>query len=90
MCFHLAIATHRCKLCVAIACASCVSPITDLKANNYNLDIKNPHQVDVAQADLDEMLAEYHKLMAELGDVRGKLKFELMSALNDQVDQTIE
>ncbi len=64
--------------------------ITDLKANNYNLDIKNPHQVDVAQADLDEMLAEYHKLMAELGDVRGKLKFELMSALNDQVDQTIE
>ena len=36
------------------------------------------------------MLAEYHKLMAELGDVHSKLKFELMSALNDQVDQTIE
>lgn len=64
--------------------------IADLKANNYNLDIKNPHKVDVEHANLDEMLTEHQKLMAELGDVRSKLKFELMEALNDQVDQTIE
>lgn len=56
--------------------------IADLKANNYNLDIKNPHKVDVEHADLDEMLADYQKLMAELGDVRSKLKFELMEALD--------
>ncbi len=55
--------------------------IADLKANNYNLDIKNPHKVDVEHADLDEMLAEHQKLMTELGDVRSKLKFELMEAL---------
>ncbi|QLE43791.1 SAM-dependent DNA methyltransferase [Nostoc sp. C052] len=55
--------------------------IADLKANSYNLDIKNPHKVDVEHADLDEMLAEHQKLMAELGDVRSKLKFELMEAL---------
>ncbi len=55
--------------------------IADLKANNYNLDIKNPHKVDVEHADLDEMLAEHQKLMAELGDVRSKLKFELIEAL---------
>ncbi|ABA22879.1 Putative RNA methylase [Trichormus variabilis ATCC 29413] len=55
--------------------------IADLKANNYNLDIKNPHKVDVEHADLDEMLAAHQKLMAELGEVRSKLKFELMEAL---------
>ncbi|MBD2263594.1 SAM-dependent DNA methyltransferase, partial [Anabaena variabilis FACHB-171] len=45
------------------------------------LDIKNPHKVDVEHADLDEMLADHQKLMAELGEVRSKLKFELMEAL---------
>ncbi len=55
--------------------------IADLKANSYNLDIKNPHKADVEHADLDEMLAEHQKLMAELGDVQSKLKFELMEAL---------
>ncbi|MCC5606880.1 SAM-dependent methyltransferase [Nostoc sp. CHAB 5834] len=63
--------------------------IADLKANHYNLDIKNLHKVDVEHADLDEMLAEHQKLMVELGEVRSKLKFELMEALNDQVDKTI-
>jgi type I restriction enzyme M protein len=62
--------------------------IADLKANNYNLDIKNPHKVDVEHADLDEMLAEHQKLMAELDEVRSKLKFELMEALegNDKLE----
>ncbi|MHC5742007.1 MAG: type I restriction-modification system subunit M [Nostoc sp.] len=55
--------------------------IADLKANNYNLDIKNPHKIDVEHADLDEMLAEHQKLMAGLGEVRSKLKFELIEAL---------
>ncbi|QSJ21192.1 N-6 DNA methylase [Nostoc sp. UHCC 0702] len=58
--------------------------IADLRANNYNLDIKNPHKIDVEHADLDEMLAEHQKLMAELGDVRSKLKFELIEALEGE------
>ncbi|MFB2893862.1 hypothetical protein ACE1CI_13205 [Aerosakkonemataceae cyanobacterium BLCC-F50] len=57
--------------------------LEDIKANNYNLDIKNPHRVDVEQANLDEMLADYQKLMADLDEVRSKLKFELMEALGD-------
>ncbi|MBD2605600.1 SAM-dependent DNA methyltransferase [Scytonema hofmannii FACHB-248] len=60
--------------------------IADLKANNYNIDIKNPHKVDVEHADLDEMLAEHQKLMAELGEVRSKLKFELIEALEIDED----
>jgi type I restriction enzyme M protein len=38
--------------------------------------------VDAEHADLDEMLEDYQKLMTELNDVRSKLKFELMEALN--------
>ncbi|XWK90175.1 MAG: element excision factor XisI family protein [Phormidium sp.] len=38
---------------------------------------------DVEQANLDEMLADYQKLMADLNEVRSKLKFELMEALGD-------
>jgi type I restriction enzyme M protein len=55
--------------------------VETIKANNYNLDIKNPHQVDVEQADLDEMLAAHQKLLAELDEVRSKLKFELKASL---------
>lgn len=62
--------------------------VEEIKANNYNLDIKNPHKVDVEHADLDEMLADYQKLIADLDDVRSKLKFELMEALGD--DSKIE
>jgi type I restriction enzyme M protein len=47
------------------------------------LDIKNPHRVDVEQANLNEMLADYQKLMADLDEVRSKFKFELMEALGD-------
>ncbi|HLP92298.1 MAG TPA: class I SAM-dependent DNA methyltransferase [Nostocaceae cyanobacterium] len=59
--------------------------IEDLRANNYNLDIKNPHQVDVEHADLDEMLREHERLMLDLGEVRNQLKWELMQALNENV-----
>lgn len=56
--------------------------VEDIKANNYNLDIKNPHFIDAEHANLDEMVEDYQTLMAELNDVRSKLKFELMEALN--------
>lgn len=58
--------------------------VEQIKANNYNLDIKNPHRVDAEHADLDEMLEDYQTLMAELGDVRSKLKFELMASLEGE------
>lgn len=58
--------------------------IAEIRANNYNLDIKNPHQVDIEHADLDEMLVEYEGLVAELHEVRSKLKFELMQSLSSK------
>lgn len=60
--------------------------IDQIRANNYNLDIKNPHQVDAEHADLDEMLEEHQKLVAELNEVRSKLKFELMQSLGGETD----
>jgi len=51
--------------------------IEEIKQRNYNLDIKNPHEADIEHADLEEMLTEYQQLMAELEDVRDKLKESL-------------
>ena len=51
--------------------------VEQIKANNYNLDIKNLHRVDAAYADFDAMLEEHQKLMAELSDVRSKLNVKL-------------
>jgi type I restriction enzyme M protein len=61
--------------------------IDQIRANNYNLDIKNPHQQDAEHADLDEMLAEHQQLVAELSEVRSKLKFELMQSLGGQAGE---
>jgi type I restriction enzyme M protein len=56
-------------------------PVETIKANNYNLDIKNPHQVDAEHADLEDMLAAHQQLLEDLQEVRSKLKFELQSSL---------
>jgi type I restriction enzyme M protein len=54
-----------------------------IKANGYNLDIKNPHKIDADQGDLEDMLAEYQQLLAELRHTRNTLKQELMNALRE-------
>lgn len=55
--------------------------VTQIKANNYNLDIKNPHRIDAEHGDLEEMLTDYQQLLAELSQTRNTLKQELMAAL---------
>jgi type I restriction enzyme M protein len=55
--------------------------IDDIKANGYNLDSKNPHEAANAQRDPAELLAEYQKLLAQVGETREKLKRELQIAL---------
>lgn len=57
--------------------------VKQIKANGYNLDIKNPHKTNINQGDLEEMLAEYQQLLAELGQTRNTLKQELMNALGE-------
>ncbi len=56
-------------------------PIEDIKANNYNLDIKNPNTVDEGHGDPDELLTKYAELTGQVAATRNKLKQELMASL---------
>jgi type I restriction enzyme M protein len=55
--------------------------IDQIKAGNYNLDLKNPHSVDTGPGDVDHLLAEYEKLLAQIAETREALKQELHHAL---------
>ncbi|BAZ14997.1 type I restriction modification enzyme M subunit [Calothrix sp. NIES-4071] len=57
--------------------------IEQIKSNNFNLDIKNPHKLDAEHIDLEEMLADYQQLSNELAQTRNTLKQELMRALQN-------
>jgi len=56
-------------------------PIEEIKARNYNLDIKNPSTVDAAHGDPVLMLEKFRKHQAEIANLRASLKSELESAL---------
>ena len=56
-------------------------PIDTVKAGNFNLDLKNPHSSDTGPGDVDHLLPEYEKLLAQIADTRAKLKQELHHAL---------
>lgn len=57
--------------------------IDDLKANGYNLDIKNPNAEAAKHGDPDELLAEYKELLKSVAEARDALKNELASALEN-------
>jgi type I restriction enzyme M protein len=59
--------------------------VDDIKARNYNLDIKNPHSPDQVSHDPDELLADYAQLQARIAETRNRLKAVLASALENQV-----
>jgi len=56
--------------------------IDEIRANNYNLDIKNPHEAEVSHVDFEDLLADYALLMADLSETRNALKQELMESLS--------
>ena len=56
-------------------------PIEQIKAGNYNLDLKNPHRSDDGPGDVDHLLPEYEKLLAQIAQTRAQLKKELHQAL---------
>lgn len=53
----------------------------DIKARNYNLDVKNPHTPEAELDDPDELLKEYHQMVKEMQKVRDALKQELIQSL---------
>ncbi|CAM3536302.1 type I restriction-modification system subunit M [Parendozoicomonas haliclonae] len=56
--------------------------IDDIKARNYNLDIKNPHVGEQVSHDPDELLATYAQQQQEICAIRDQLKAILETALN--------
>ncbi len=59
--------------------------IDQIKSGNYNLDLKNPHDADTGPGDVDELLPEYERLLAQIADTRTELKQELHRALTTTV-----
>ncbi len=53
----------------------------EIAERGYNLDIKNPHRVDVVHADPDELMAEYAELTQQVQAAQQALKQELVAAL---------
>lgn len=53
----------------------------EIEDRNYNLDFKNPHVVDVAHGDPDELMKEYVEISKQLVATRETLKKELIEAL---------
>ena len=55
--------------------------IDEIKANNYNLDIKNPHVIDIDHGDPEELLENYKCLLSDISKTRNTLKEDLKAAL---------
>jgi type I restriction enzyme M protein len=63
-------------------------PIETIKAGGYNLDIKNPHAKDDGPGDVEHLLPEYEKLLAQIAATRAALKKELQQALTASAGAT--
>ena len=59
--------------------------LDQIKAGNFNLDLKNPHNADTGPGDVDHLLPEYEKLLAQIAETRAALKRELEQALSAKV-----
>jgi type I restriction enzyme M protein len=55
--------------------------IDQIKAGNYNLDLNNPHKIEESPGDVDHLLLQYEKLLAQIAETRTALKQELHRAL---------
>lgn len=56
--------------------------IADIKARNYNLDIKNPHVGEQISHDPEQLLQHYAQQQREIGELRNQLKTILSDALD--------
>lgn len=56
-------------------------PIGEIKDGNFNLDLKNPHKSDEGPGDVEHLLPEYERLLAQIAATRAALKTDLQRAL---------
>ncbi|EDY86974.1 type I restriction-modification system, M subunit [gamma proteobacterium HTCC5015] len=61
--------------------------IDDIKARNYNLDIKNPFEGEQVSHDPGELLAQYEQQQAEIQAIRHQLRDILADALSHNSDE---
>ena len=59
--------------------------IDDIKARNYNLDIKNPHVGEQINHDPEQLLADYQQQQGEIQSLREQLKSILSGALTGAI-----
>jgi type I restriction enzyme M protein len=56
----------------------------ELAERNYNLDCKNPHQIEVDHGDPEELMQEYQAIAEQLKAAQDALKAELMACLGER------
>jgi type I restriction enzyme M protein len=56
-------------------------PVDQIKARNYNLDIKNPHEAENSYGDPVKLLSHYEERLRLVAEQRAELKAELAAAL---------
>lgn len=64
--------------------AWCV-PVEQIKARNYNLDIKNPNRLDAAHGDPGLLIERYRQLQGEIAAQRAALRAALEGCLNQDL-----
>jgi len=60
--------------------------VDDIKARNYNLDIKNPHVGELINHDPDELFKKYTQQQKDIAGLRNQLKAILTEALSRKGD----
>jgi len=60
--------------------------IDQIRAGGYNLDLKNPKKPDEGPGDIDHLLPEYERLLAQIAETRSLLKQELHHALTAKAE----
>lgn len=55
----------------------------ELAERNYNLDCKNPYEVEENHEDPEKLMEEYRQILCQLEAAQGALKAELMKALGN-------
>ena len=60
--------------------------VEDIRADNYNLDSKDPHAAEEAGHDPEELLTKYECQQAEIQKLRDQLKDILAEALTSHED----
>ncbi|WP_244505699.1 hypothetical protein [Nitrosomonas communis] len=55
----------------------------EIATRTYNLDCKNPHEVEIDHGDPEELMQEYQQIVQQLEAAQAVLKQELIKVLGE-------